>query len=126
MNHQKNKDHAAQDKHIFGGCPPTQQLIAVGIFLWAGVHIFQRDPTRPDDVNHKTNGQKWLHDPDNRVGSHEMCGQVKKVSRIIESQKQIQSEMDTEKWDQEKTADAHYKFSPDRGAHETAHKSCIN
>ena len=54
-----------------------------------------------------------------------MCGKIKKVSGIVEGQKQIQSEVDSEKWDQEQPRDTHQKFSPDWGAHETAHKKRV-
>ncbi len=52
-----------------------------------------------------------------------MGRKVKQYSGIIESQKQIQSEMNEEKWDQEEPRDTHEKFTPYGGAHETAHKN---
>ena len=50
---------------------------------------------------------------------------VKQVTRIVENQKKIQRQVEKQKWDKEKSCEAHKYFPADRGTQEIAHKYLI-
>ena len=50
---------------------------------------------------------------------------IKKITWIVENKKKIQRQVEKQKWDKEKSCEAHKYFPADRGTQEIAHKYLI-